>query len=177
MTGLIRLCYTKVIDKDCETAWDKNVFHATHQEFYMQAQQFDQQKRYSTFREMLAHIPKADQMHYLVSTAAKGYLLQLNNLVPDVTNAAGKRCVSFRNFKFEILDSHVTDKNQHRIAISFYSEPLLCVGALESRLIISTAAKAEAYEAGQEIDTDTLPFRPGLSVSSFQKINQHVAHR
>lgn len=175
MTGIIRLCYSKVIDKDYQAAWDKNVFHATHKEFYMQAQQFDQQKRYSTFHEMLAHLPKAEGMHYLVSTAAKGYLLQLNNLVPDVTNAAGKLCVPFRNFKFEILQSHVSDKSQHRIALSFYSEPLLCVGTLESRLVFAALSKAEAYEAGEEVETDTLLFRPGLSISSFRKIKEHVA--
>lgn len=169
MKGVIRLCYSKVIHENCSTSWEKNVFEATHKEFYMQAQQFDQQKKHSTFQEMVVNIPRAEGMHYLVSTAAKGYILQLNNWVPEVANASGKLCLPFKNFKFEILQSHVSDKSQHRIAIHFYSEPLLCVGTIESRLVFASANQQKAYEAGKDIETDTLLFRPGLSISSFRK--------
>jgi hypothetical protein len=50
--GLIRFCYLKIIDASSTSHWDKYVFEDTYKEFFMQAQQFDQQKKYTTFQEI-----------------------------------------------------------------------------------------------------------------------------
>ena len=84
--GFIRFCYLKVVDASSTGIWEKLVFEDTYKEFFMQAQQFDQQKKYTTFQEILKNNPDADQMHYLVSTAAISYIRQLNERIPDKAN-------------------------------------------------------------------------------------------
>ena len=167
--GLIKLSYRKIIDAASTGLWDKHVFADTHKEFYMQAQFFDQQNKYSTFREIVENVPKADQMHYLVSTAAVGYIRQLNERMPDVVNAFGKLFLPFRNFRFEILQSHRKNKEQHKVAIYFYSETLTWIDTIDNHLVLAIGDKFEALNKGQEIETETLLMKPGLSISSYQK--------
>jgi hypothetical protein len=157
--GLIRLCYSKIIDASSAGVWDKYVFEDTYKEFFMQSQYFNQQQKFLTFREILENDPKADELHYLVSTAAIGYLRQLNERIP------------VKNFRFEILQSHVKDQSQHRVAIHFYSEVMTWIDTIGNQLLLATGDQLEAMHTGQFIDTDMLALRPYLSISSFQLKN------
>lgn len=170
MTGsIIKLCYRKIVDASSVTAWDKHVFDDTYKEYYMQAQQFDQTGRYDTFREMLQHVPNADRMHYLVSTAAVGYIRQLNDRIPDVVNVFGKTCVPFTNFRFEIVQSHIKNKTLHTVAIWFYSDPLCLVASVHDRLVFTSAVQAAAIRTGQMVETETLTMPAGLSICAWQQ--------
>jgi hypothetical protein len=169
--GIIRICYNKTIDSTPSSLWEKYVFEDTYKEFIMQAQQFDQQRKYKTFQEILKNVPHAEQMHYLVSTAAIGYIRQLNERVPNVVNTQGNLCLPFKNFKFEIIQSHIENKNLHRIAIYFYSEPLVWVDTIDQYLVVAMAEKLNDLNEGKEVETETFALRPNLSISSFQKIN------
>jgi len=170
--GLIRLCYRKTIDATCSDRWAKLVFDATHKEFFMQAQQFDQQKKYTTFSEIITNVPKAEAMHYLVSTAAAGYMQQLNGVVPDVRNAFDKTFLLFRNFRFEILQSHIRDKNQHKVVIYFYSEILTWLHGFDRFLIVAPGDQTGALEKGDEVQTETIELSASLSIRSYQEIRQ-----
>lgn len=171
MKGVIKLGYRKIIDPASEEAWDKAVLNATYKEFLMQAQQFDQLKKYDTFQDMLLNIPKADRMHYLVSTAALGYLKHLGDLFPDATNTFDQPCVPFKNFRFEVIQSSVFDKAKHQVAIYFYSEPVLWVNTISTnQLVIARAEFEDAWKNGEEIETETLTLNPNLGIISYRKI-------
>ena len=166
--GLVRLCYSKVIDASASGTWEKYVFDDTYREFFMQAQYYNQQQQFSTFREILENDPKADRLHALVSTAAIGYLRQLNERIPDITNVVGKAVIPFRNFRFEIIQSHVKDKYQHKIAIHFYSDVLTWIDTVQNLFLLSIGDQREALRNAQMIDTEMVAWRPNLGVSSFQ---------
>ncbi|MFD1140419.1 hypothetical protein ACFQ4C_04840 [Larkinella insperata] len=165
--GIVKLSYRKIIDASSRTAWDTFVFNDTHLEFYMQAQRLDPEGKYFTFRQLRDNLGHADQLQYLTSTAAIGYIRQLNDLVPDVANQSGKTCLPFKQFRFEIIDSHLEDKSQHRIAIWFYSEPLTWIDTVGNQLLIAYGDKTDDLTAGQEIETDLIPLSPFLSISHF----------
>ncbi len=169
MKGLISLCYRKVIDASSQKAWDKFVFDDTHLEFYMKAQYFDQEGKYKTLQELIANVPNATQIHGMVSTAAMGYLRQLNDIVPDVTNTYGKLCLSFKRFKFEIVHSHIQNKAEHKIAIYFYSDPLTWIDTVGNQLLIAYGDQREALTKGEEIETDLIAMQPFVNISSIQK--------
>jgi hypothetical protein len=164
---IIRLCYRKIIGMDSRKPWDKAVFDDTHLEFYMQAQRLDPEEKFKTFSEMSDHVPNAEQLHYLTSTAAIGYIRQLKDIVPDIANLHGKLCLPFQNFKFEIIQSHITDKSQHRIAIWFYSEPLTWIDTVNDKLLIVYGNQTENLLSGAETETDMIPMVPFLSISNF----------
>lgn len=169
MKGLISLCYRKVIDATSQKAWDKYVFEDTYMEFFMKAQYFDQEGKYKTLKEILENIPNADQIHGMVSTAAFGYLRQLNDIVPEITNAHGKLCLPFKRFKFEVVHSHVHNKAEHKVAIYFYSDPLTWIDTVGNQLLIAYGDQRAVLAQGQEVETDLISLQPFLSISSIQK--------
>jgi len=162
----IRLCYRKVVNAASGKQWDKRVFEATYKEYYMQAQQFDQENKYQTFSELIVNVPKADQMHYLVSTSIAGYLKQLNERIPDVLNVFGNSCIPFKKFKFTIIQSSIKTKEQHAVEILFYSEPLLWLDSIGTQLIV---APGETYH-GDEVESEMISLIPGLSVCSYKQL-------
>lgn len=166
--GLIRLCYAKVIDAAAQSPWDKVVFEETYQEFYMQAQLFDPNGRHQTFRELLTNVPQAEQLHYLTSRVAVGYLKQLNQLIPDVVNVSGKPFLPFTEFRFEILASHVQRREDHQIAIYFYSDPLTWIDTIADRLLIATGDQRATLNEGGDVPTELIALPPNLSIWSYR---------
>lgn len=166
--GLIRLSFCKIIDASSQSAWDRAVFEDTYQEFFMQAQLYNQGDKYQTFQELLANVPNADQLHYLTSRVAMGYLKQLNQVIPDVVNASGRPCIPFTQFKFEILASHVQKQKDHKIAIFFYSDLLTWLDTVGHQLLICYGNQREALQAGQEVSTDLIALQTNLNIWSYQ---------
>ncbi len=168
MKGLIRLAYYKLIDASSQKPWDKLVFEETYLEFFMHAQLYNSDHKYQTFQELLDNVPKADQLHYLTSRVAMGYLKQLNNIIPDIVNAFGSVCLPFNQFKFEVLASHVQRKEAHRVAIYFYSDPLTWIDTVDGQLLIAYGDQRTALQTGQEVTTDLVALQPFLSMWTYQ---------
>lgn len=167
MKGVIKLSYRKIIDSQSTKAWDKAVWESTYLEFFMQAQQFDQSGQSLTFQEILDNNPRADQMHYLVSTAAMSYLKGLK-FIPDIINTEGVECLTFQNFKFEIIQSHTRQKELHQIAITFYSDALTWIDTVHNHFLVTYGDMSQSIKAGQEVATDLIPLQDNLSVAFFK---------
>lgn len=170
MKGLIRLSYRKVIDATAHQAWDRLVFDDAWQEFYMQVQSFNPDGRYQYFWELLANIPTADKLHYLTSRAVLGYLQQLNDRIPDVTNAQQQASLPFTQFTFEILAAQLAQKETFRIAIFFYSDVLTWIDTIGDQLLLAYGDQQAAIRQGQAITTDLIPLQPELAIWSYQPV-------
>lgn len=120
----ITLCYRKIIDATATRPWDKLVWEDSYAEFRMQAQTFNPGNAYRSFGEILHYVPNAERLHFLVSGAVTGYLHQLNERMPDILNNLGRHFLRFNRFQFELINSDLTDKSKHQVAINFVSEPL-----------------------------------------------------
>ncbi|MDJ1506049.1 hypothetical protein [Xanthocytophaga agilis] len=118
---------------------------------------------------MQKNISKAENMHYLVSTAWMGDIQQLNGRFPEVLNTMGKYCVPFHNFKFEIIQSHRTDQVQHKVALHFYSDALVWIDSLEGQMILAQETELEKLKSRQPIDTDTIITLANLGLASFSR--------
>lgn len=160
----IRISYRKIVDATATRPWDKLVFEDTYQEFRLQAQLFSQAGKYRTFGELLHHAPGAEQLHFLVSAAVRGYVQQLNGWVPDVVDNLGRLFLKFSQFQFEIINSDLLDKARHQVAVSFYSEPLLWHDTVGSYLLVSEAA-AEPQPTGETL-THLFQLPPFVSIHS-----------
>ena len=133
---IIRLCYRKVIDASSSKQWDKYVFESTYAEFLMQAQLYNQEKKYSSFSELMQNAPGAEKLHFLVSASMVGYLQQLDGVVPDILNNLGKHFLKFTDYRFEIINSDIKAKSTHQVAINFFSEPLIWHDTIENYLLV-----------------------------------------
>ncbi len=157
----ITLCYRKVIDINSTKPWDKLVFEDSYKEFKMQAQLFNQEKKHSTFSALLYNVKGAEQLHFLVSAAIINYLKQLNDVIPDIVNNIGRQFLTFKQFKFEIINSDLNDSSKHAIAINFYSAPLIWHDTIAQFLLTSPANLPKG-----EVLTDLFTIQPFLTIHS-----------
>jgi hypothetical protein len=167
----IRLCYRKIIDIHTTGAWENLVFEDTYAEFRMQAQLYNQQKKYTTFSELITHAPGAEQLHFLVSAAVTGYLPQLGGKIPDLPNALGKLFLPFNNFRFEIINSHIQDRSKHQVAINFFSDHLLWHDTIHNQLLLSVPGHVE----NGELLTELFTVPPFVSIYSLKQASYDTA--
>ena len=168
MPAIIRLCYRKIIDANAQKQWDRYVFEDSFTEFLLQAQYFNQEKKYSTFSELINNVPNADKLHFLVGTSVTGYLKQLNGKIPDICNNNGKLFLTFKNYMFEIINSDTKNKAKHQVAINFYSEPLTWHATIGNLLLVS--ANQNEQQQNGEVLTDMFSMQPFLSIYSIKEI-------
>jgi len=165
-TKVITLCYRKIIDATNSSAWDKFVHEESFAEFKMQAQYYNQEQQFTTFAEMLLYVPEAEKLHFLVSAAITGYLRQLNGIIPDVLDNLGRRFLTFENFKFELINSDINNLEKHKVAINFFSKPLIWHDTIDSLLLISQFKESNE----DEIFTNLFHIQPFVSIHAIKNI-------
>lgn len=163
---IIRLCYRKIIDAASAHPWDKYVFESSYTEFLLQSQFYNQEKKYSSFGDLLQHVPKAEKLHFLVSAAVTGYIQQLNGRLPDILDTLGQQCLSFTDYRFEIIHSDIKNKASHQVAINFYSEALVWHHSVDRCLLVSPL---RAEQTADGTLACLLPLVPMLSIYSLKE--------
>lgn len=163
---IIRFCYRKIIDASSEKSWEKLIFESSYEEYKMQQQLFNIEKKYNSFAELLLHVPGAERLHFLVSSAVTSYVRQLNGTVPDITNTLGKLCLKFKEYRFEIINSTHYNKDLHMVAVNFYSESVLWHTSFVNHLLISTGEISKQDGTLTQI----IELRPFLSIYSLKEI-------
>lgn len=160
----ITLCYRKIIDINNNKSWDKLVFEDSFAEFKMQAQLYNQEKKYQTFAELLQNSKGAQNLHFLVSGAIVNYVSQLKEIIPDIANNLGKLFLKFDQFKFEIINAHISDITKFVICINFYSETLIWYDTIAPYLLLS---KPNLMESNITL-TEMVAIRPYLTIYSIK---------
>ncbi|GGA69052.1 hypothetical protein GCM10008015_07260 [Flavobacterium palustre] len=134
----IRLAYRLVIDNSSTFVWDKYVFEDTYQEYLLQHQQFNSKENpQNTFRELLSENEKAVQLHYLVGISADNYVQQLKGNLYRITDILGNNYFPFTNYRFDIINTDITDISKHKIGITFYSPLLTYLGMIDNHFLLS----------------------------------------
>lgn len=170
MKSIIRLCYRKIIDVNAIKPWDKLVFEDSYREYCMQVQLYQPAGKFTTYSELIARLPAAEKLQYLVSSSVIGYLKQLNGKIPDIQNALGRIFLPFDNYQFEIIESHAADKSKHVVAVSFFSDPLLWHETIQHQLLLSVPGREEHGETMTEL----FSIPPFVSIYSIKSISSYV---
>lgn len=165
--NVITLCYRKIIDATSNNHWDKYVHEDSFTEFKMQSQLYNAEQKYETFAELMLNVEGAEKLHFLVSAAITGYLRQLNGIIPDILDNLGRRFLTFEHFKFEIINSDINDISKHKIAINFFSKPLLWHNTIGNMLLVSQHSESIA----EETFTNLFQIQPFVSIHAIKIID------
>lgn len=163
---IITLCYRKIIDNTNIKPWDKFVHEDSFAEFKMQSQFYNQEQKYHTFADLLLNVAGAEKLHFLVSASITGYLQQLKGIIPDVLDNLGRRFLAFENFRFELINSDINDMDCHKIAINFFSKPLVWHNTIGEQLLVSQVAETEE----EETFTNLFQVQPFVSIFSIKTV-------
>jgi hypothetical protein len=162
----IKLAFRIVITKDSQSRWEKFVWDSTYQEFLMQSQLYnDAENSVLTFKQLLSKNEKAEKLHFLVSMAAHPYLLQWKGLVYPMPDTLGNNYLPFNNYRLDIIDSNIKDKNAHEIGITFYSPLLTLIDIWDGHYLVSTNENIT-----EGVETMMFKMQPRLSVVYYKSI-------
>lgn len=163
---LIQLAFRQIIHTESTAQWERHVFEDSYYELLMQFQLFDQEKKYTTFTSLLANRPEAEKMHFLVSAAVTGHIAPLGK-IPRLENTLGQTFLPFNQYRFEIIESDISHKKSHRVAVIFYSNSLVLHEVISDHLLISPAS--DDNNTGKKIaPTELVKLQTGLSIYSIQ---------
>lgn len=163
-TKKIRLAYRIIIDAHSNFTWDRFVFEDTYKEYLMQSQLFNSKENpKTTFRELLVENEKANQLHFLVGMAAKGYVTQLKGLFHRVPDVLGKDFFPFVNYELDIINTDSTDISKHKIGITFYSPVLVLLDIINNCYLVSSE-----IEKSNQYKTLMFPVQNNLSICYYE---------
>lgn len=166
--AFIKIRYKHVISNTHQTNFEKDVFHDTYSEFLMQAQGYNQDNRFTTFSQLVNNNPKANSLHYKVGFAVGLYVKDLNNIIPALKDSLDKTIVPFTAHQFEIIDSDITNKAAHKVAITYTSPALLLLDTIGDYFLLSNNEKVNV--TNEPVETYMLKMRNSLSIFSYQPI-------
>ena len=164
--ALIKLAYKQVINAASAGEFERNVFRASFQEFLLKSQTYNQGAKFKTFSELKANDGRANSLHYKLSFAVLNFISGLNNKIPGLKDNAGNS-PAFEGPRFELIESDITDRTMHRVAIHYSTGLLTLLDTIEDYLILAMGD----VPGGEAAETFTLKMQPGLSVVYYKRCN------
>lgn len=161
--GMVRFCYRKILDRTAAPGWDQDLWNDTYAELRMQAQVYNQDKKYRYLSELKKERPVAKSLDHLVSMAAIPYLKKLETVLPDIVNTSNEPFLKFQQFRFEVIESDLATIASHSIAISFYSERMIWIDTIGDILLLAEPAQDSAVLLTQQVQ-----LKPFFSIYSFE---------
>ena len=165
-TPLIKLTYRQLIDRNSILTFEQQVFEDSYCELLMQAQRYNKNNEWKLFHDLVAHDPKAQSLHYKVGFAIGLYVQELHHLIPGLTDTMGMVNIPFTDYQFSIINSDLTDKKKHRVAITYTSAAMTLLGSVGNCLILSLPSAATTTEDGW-LPSFLLPMREELTISGY----------
>lgn len=79
----------------------------------LKSQAYNPEGKIKTFSELKAADGRANSLHYKTGFAVGGFISLLKNQILFLQDAAGKT-ILFYTFRFEVLESDITNKSAHK---------------------------------------------------------------
>jgi len=159
----IKIAYRQIIDSSSSSDFEKKLFNDSFNEFCLQSQAYSEGGRLKTFQDLINHNPKANSLHYKVGFSVGRYVAELRNVIPGLRDSIGKP-MAFENHEFQLLDSDISNKNAHKIAIIYTSDWFELFAIAGNFLIVGNSLEDGA------ISTLAIQLRENVSIVEWNKV-------
>ncbi|OKS84882.1 hypothetical protein RG47T_0319 [Mucilaginibacter polytrichastri] len=160
-----------MIDASAQTDLERNIFHASYQEFRMKSQAYNPDGDLQTFSQMKAKDGRANSLHYKISFAALHFLAPLNNKIPVLTDVMGKQ-LDYDSIVFELIESDIMQIKAHKVGIKFTTGTYVLHQVIGTNLVLS--AEDVLNEKSNFTETFTLNMETGLAITSYRELNTRI---
>ncbi|HTH82918.1 MAG TPA: hypothetical protein VL490_08275 [Mucilaginibacter sp.] len=161
-TALIKLLYRQVIDASSTGSFERNVFNVTYDEFKLKSQAYNPAGDLTTFTQLKAHDGRANSLHYKISFAAGNLIAALDNKIPALKDNINSG-VPFDVAKFELIESDLTNKDAHKLAINYMTETLTLFEIIGDYMVLAVGE----FDEDKTAETFILKMQPNLSIMEF----------
>ena len=162
--ALIQLACRQIINATCESIFEKSVWSASYNEFLLKSQAYNQEGKFTTFAQLKANDGRANSLHYKSGFAVVGFVSTLNQQIPNLATTLGKS-ILFETHEFEVIDTDITNKQMHQVAIIYTSKPLVLHEIIGEYILVSYNNTTDEQKAAT---TFMVKMQAQLSVSSYQ---------
>lgn len=160
MEGTIKIAVRQVIGAGTPGQFEQDVWRDSYGEYLIQVQTFDREEKYLTWDSLRMTVPKAKiNVQYKTGFAIGLYILGLQNKIPGVSTTLGQ-FITFENYRFEILSSHIHDPAAHTVAITYTTPPLALRGTVGPYLLLGNDAASA--------DTFMIEMQQGMSIVHYE---------
>ena len=158
--AIIKLAYQQIIDNYATGAFERKVFDDSYREFLLKIQTYNQEGKYTTYSEIVANDGRANSLHYKVSFAVLHHVETLKGKIPGLYDNAGRTQVPFDIPEFKLLESGITDKSLHTIAVIYMTPAFTLLDSFGEYMVLSPIDQDDK----EEPETFVLRMQPGLSI-------------
>ncbi len=159
----LNLDYKQIIDKHNSDIFGIGVFNESYYEFLIQAAAFNRDNLFSTFEEITDNNPQAHSIHQKIGLKIKRYINSLQNVIPELHDTLDYTAIHFENYQFTLLNSQINNKDSHKIAITYFSNPLILLDTLGDYMVLAE----EYYLQSSRVETFVLKMQPMLSIYNY----------
>ncbi|TDO29190.1 hypothetical protein [Sediminibacterium goheungense] len=165
--AVIQLKYRQVIDHNTEDFLEKMIFQLSYDEFKLKSQVYNPEQKLTRFSQMKAIDGRANSLHYKSGFAVSGYLESLNKAIPGFANEAGQP-VLFESYRFEVIESDITDISKHQVAVHYITGNLSVLGVLGDKLLLAYGNRfSDALPTDPIEDCFLLALPKGVTINRF----------
>jgi hypothetical protein len=163
--ALLKVSYRQVIDSTAEGHFEKNILLFSYEEYKMKSQAYNRDGKYKTFTELKAADGRANSLHYKCGFAIGGLIDSLKKQMPHLQDFYG-RGILFETYKFEVVESDITDFTSHKIAVHYITETLTLLETFGDKLLLSYGDRNKQLSESIE-DAFILALKPNISIGSY----------
>ena len=166
--ALIKITYRQVIDASSTGALEKNIFNASYQEFLLKPQAYNLEGKYNTFTKMKAADGRANSLHYKSGFAVDQYIHTLKNQIVYLQDSLDQN-IPFERYRFEVIESDITNKALHKVAINFATGILTLFAIVGEYFLLAIGDKATPL-LNEVVETFMLKMQPGMAVTDYREV-------
>jgi hypothetical protein len=166
--AFIKIAYKQVIDASSGTLFEKNILHASYEEYKMKQQAYNTDGSITTFTSLKAKDGRANSLHYKSGFAVGGFIEALKNTITVLQDNAEQPFV-FDIYRFEVIESDITNVLLHKVAIHYISATLTLYEIIGDYLLLVRGDK-NIENADEPAETFLVKVQPGMTIVSYKEI-------
>lgn len=164
MPKTVRFSYKLLINANVKSAWEKHIFEESFHEFKIQSAVFQiENQNVATFRELRKMNSHANQLNHLLALRILPSIELLNQKIYSVIDHQEESYLEFENFKIELLESHINDKNKHQFYVHFISKSYLLHEFINGFYLVSK--ENTETDLNNFTESQMFAFQKNLSIS------------
>lgn len=158
---MVQLSFRQFINSSHHSEFEEAIRQYSYNEFLLKSQAYNPDGKYTRFSEMVAADGRANSLHYKTGFVIEPWILKYKSQIPSLKDHGGKS-IPFVNHRFELIESHLTDFNQHECAIHYQTQSYMWLASISHALVLSPVNSQK--DADEFISCFTLDLLPSLSI-------------
>lgn len=164
--AIIKLSFRQIADQSSVSSFEKELLRLSYEEYKMKQQAYNADGRIQRFTELCKKDGRAHSLHYKAGFAVAGLIGQLDNKLSILQDGIA-RPFAFSTYRFEIIESDISDFSRHKIAVHYISFPLVLLATIGNNLLLAPEDKWVTDESSPSF---LLPVQPGMDIIEYKAL-------